>query len=208
MSSRPSRQRQYLPAVPSPLNPASPPQTPSRQQRRCGRSRASFKKSNGPISPSQRLMRQKAEAAWKSLASKQRTIEVRSATMKTVTRSAKPEIIQIESRRAKFAVADATVKKPSLYIKSYTQQALLVDAFDGGNMGLGIMMEMDVEKQLMASYSDCDTMKASWPPIVLPTFDHHIRGPTIMTQQRILMTLGILCFMGVMSSFFSHDKRF
>lgn len=207
MSSRPPRESQYLPAVPSPLNPTYPPQTPSRQQRRCSRSRAAFKKSNGPISPSQRLMRQKAEAAWKSLASKRTMVEVRSATMKTVTRSVKPEIIQIETRRVKSAPADVAVTKALPRISGYTQQTLLVDAFDGGNMGLGIMMETDLEKQLMAAYSDFDTMKASWPVHVLPTFDHHIRGPTIMTQQRILMTLGILCFMGVMSSFFSHEER-
>ncbi|ETS83335.1 hypothetical protein PFICI_05211 [Pestalotiopsis fici W106-1] len=202
MSSRP-REGQYRPTVPSPLNPTSP-QTLSRQPKRYSRSRTSFKKGNGPVSPSQKLMRQKAEAAWKSLASR-RTVEVHSATMEIVTRSAKPKIVQIEPRQS-VGPASAAIKKTPSQAYGYGQQPLFVDAFDGGNMGLGIMVETDIEKQSMVAYSDFGALKASRPSNVLPSFEYRLRGPTIMTQQRILLTLSMICIMGILSSFFSHKE--
>ncbi|KAI4603640.1 hypothetical protein KJ359_003456 [Pestalotiopsis sp. 9143b] len=207
MSSRPPRDGQYQPAVSSPLNPTCP-QDPSRQQRRCGRSRASFRKPSGPVSPSQRLMRQQAEAAWRSLASKRPAQVVQSATVETVTRSAaRPAVVQIERRQSIAGPEEAAVKKEAEPPAEHRgRPTLFIDTTDRQQMVLGILVEDDLEKQQLGPCSDFGTIKRSWLHHVLPAaLEHRIRGATIMTQQRMLLTVSILCVMAILSAFFSHQ---
>ncbi|KAH8884796.1 hypothetical protein GQ53DRAFT_770612 [Thozetella sp. PMI_491] len=56
----------YSPAVSSPLNPESCYEIPRKNARRCKAIRLSGRKIPNPISPTQKLLRQKAEAAWRS----------------------------------------------------------------------------------------------------------------------------------------------
>ncbi|KAI0008594.1 hypothetical protein F4779DRAFT_429892 [Xylariaceae sp. FL0662B] len=55
----------YSPSIPSPLNPFNPETLPGRHRRGCDSRFA--RKSSGPLSPTQKLMRQKAAAAWRSM---------------------------------------------------------------------------------------------------------------------------------------------
>lgn len=206
MSSRP-RDKQYLPAVSSPLNPTCP-QDPNRQQRRCSRSLASFRKPSGPVSPSQRLMRQQAEAAWRSLASKRPAQVVQSATVETVTRAAaRPAVVQIERRQSIAGPEEAAVKKQAEPPAEHRgRPTLYIDTTGRQHIGLGILVEDDLEKQQLGPCSDFGTIKRSRLHHVLPAaLEHRIRGPTIMTQQRILLTVAILCAMAILSAFFSHQ---
>ncbi|KAI1640268.1 hypothetical protein F4809DRAFT_476723 [Biscogniauxia mediterranea] len=60
------REVSYTPSVPSPLNPSSPDMPSSRRSRRGSNIRVA-RKMGGQLSPTQRLMRQKAAAAWRSM---------------------------------------------------------------------------------------------------------------------------------------------
>ncbi|KAI0600958.1 hypothetical protein F4775DRAFT_516278 [Biscogniauxia sp. FL1348] len=60
------REVSYTPSVPSPLNPSSPDTPSSRRPRRGSHIRVA-RKMGGQLSPTQRLMRQKAAAAWRSM---------------------------------------------------------------------------------------------------------------------------------------------
>lgn len=58
-------ERSYAPTVPSPLNPTSCRESPRRSPRQ-GKTTTRSQKSPVPLSPTQRLLRQKAAAAWRS----------------------------------------------------------------------------------------------------------------------------------------------
>ncbi|RYP53908.1 hypothetical protein DL768_001220 [Monosporascus sp. mg162] len=73
--SSPKTRRAYTPSVPSPLNPNPESKSPSRHDG-CGSNRGELialaaRKPSGPTSPTQRLMRQKAAVAWRSMALQQ-----------------------------------------------------------------------------------------------------------------------------------------
>ncbi|RYP55843.1 hypothetical protein DL771_012310 [Monosporascus sp. 5C6A] len=73
--SSPKTRRAYTPSVPSPLNPNPESKSPSRRAG-WGSNRSELialaaRKPSGPTSPTQRLMRQKAAAAWRSMALQQ-----------------------------------------------------------------------------------------------------------------------------------------
>ncbi|RYP11586.1 hypothetical protein DL765_007686 [Monosporascus sp. GIB2] len=73
--SSPKTRGAYTPSVPSPLNPNPESESPSREGG-CSTSRSMLvalaaRKPSGPTSPTQRLMRQKAAMAWRSMAIQQ-----------------------------------------------------------------------------------------------------------------------------------------
>ncbi|KAI5921657.1 hypothetical protein F4810DRAFT_326610 [Camillea tinctor] len=61
------REVSYTPSVPSPLNPSSPDTPSSTRRPRRGSYIRVARKMGGQLSPTQRLMRQKAAAAWRSM---------------------------------------------------------------------------------------------------------------------------------------------
>ncbi|KAH6659580.1 hypothetical protein BKA67DRAFT_529723 [Truncatella angustata] len=202
------RDGRYAPPIPSPLNPTGGLPISTHQYKRNNHSRVGARKPSGLVSPTQRLMRQKAAEAWRSLSSNN---TVHSATSATVIRGLKPEMVDI-SRRQSFVVADRSSwreEEEKLGVDGRAEQPIFFDAFDGGNMGLGIVT-MDIEKQpLLRHYDSAPRSKAAAAAAaqnVLPLYEHRPRGPTSLTRRRLILVVGIVCVIMLVSTFWPNKR--
>ncbi|KAI1415747.1 hypothetical protein F5Y13DRAFT_135851 [Hypoxylon sp. FL1857] len=155
----------HIPRTPSPLNPLSaeaPPQRPKRN----GHCRAAKHEQ----SPTQRLMRQKAAVAWKSISSENPAIRNHAQTIQDEIR-AKPST-QIED------------PYPALADMEYHRKAMTASQCHEGDLGV---RQADMEKQAF--------VEGGYQGAMLLEMGHvsHI------TTRRLITTLGILCILGVLS---------
>ncbi|KAK6075954.1 hypothetical protein SCUP234_07454 [Seiridium cupressi] len=199
MMGSPAREGHYTPVVPSPLNPTNP-QRPTGPQRRGSYSRTASRKPGAPVSPTQRLMRQKAAAAWRSLAFKS---EIPSITSAQIVKAAKPEVVEI-ARRQSFASEETHFQDQNVGMGDLGEQLVFVDAFDGGNMGLGII-SVGSEKQPLIGNHGYNTVVVTGAYDALPTHEQRPRRPRILTRQRLSLAVGILCIVGVLSASLSRQ---
>ncbi|KAI0132740.1 hypothetical protein BJ170DRAFT_680620 [Xylariales sp. AK1849] len=173
----------YTPAIPSPLNPTSPPTPPPRRQSR-GSPIRSARRTSGPVSPTQRLMRQKAAAAWQSLALENAVMSSASACE--------------GGRRQSFAIEVEPAEKSDIVFEECSQ-GHLVEGLGFGGMGLDLVA-LDIEKQALINRDDFGAEASS----LLPEHEYRQRGPRTAKRGRAWAALGILCIAGVMSVFCSY----
>ncbi|KAI1856233.1 hypothetical protein JX265_011745 [Neoarthrinium moseri] len=165
-------------------------------------------------------MRQKAAAAWKSIASEsggadaKHALEVEAILMAADRR--RKSVVKLNHDREQpsrphqeeHRHQDGGIEEGDISSERRQQQhavPLFFDAFDGmGSTGLGIVMA-DMEKRALASGRDFGVVVDDPAKIsVLPSYAHRPRQPKVITRGRVLVAIGMLCAMGVISTLWSH----
>lgn len=193
----------HVPAIPSPLNPTIP-KTPVRQQTRGSYARTGTRKTSGSISLTQRLMRQKAAEAWKSLSARDVVSNVSAATVIT---GLKPNTA-VGSWQSNYPVKKEDPQVIEIDIGDCREEPMSVNAFDGGGMGLWIV-GMNLEKQTLIRYHDKDPLDGNGAlDDAFPSHERRPRSPRLLTIQRILSAIGVLCLAGIMSAIWLRKAAF
>ncbi|ORY63238.1 uncharacterized protein BCR38DRAFT_485994 [Pseudomassariella vexata] len=182
-------QEAYTPAIPSPLNPFSLETPAPRRHGRCASSRPrAVRKPGGPISPTQRLMRQKAAAAY---------VTQRNAVLDGPYPPFPASLSPPLGNQPDIASREGNIEEADIVDDGQhgCSRLGIVDE-NCHEMGLGIVM-MDMEKQaLVGSCEEFGTV---------PIYDseHAYRPPRrsrILTKERVLVAAGILCVVGLLSA--------
>ncbi|KAL7629047.1 hypothetical protein AAE478_000565 [Parahypoxylon ruwenzoriense] len=102
------RDEAYMPPIPSPLNPLSPETTP-RRFRRGDQYRVARKRTSTEQSPTQILMRQKAAAAWRSMASREASSRNQN---QSIQKEADTRPITVEQEKRRYPIRTPAEHEP------------------------------------------------------------------------------------------------
>ncbi|KAI0834066.1 hypothetical protein F5Y06DRAFT_177723 [Hypoxylon sp. FL0890] len=159
------RDQGYIPRIPSPLNPLSTETQPKRH-RRNDHSRATKHEQ----SPTQRLMRQKAAAAWKSISSDDGAITNHSSRLRNEV-----------GAKLSTQMEDSY---PALTDTAYHAKAVLANQCHEADSDV---RQGDMEKQALVEGDSREDR------LFETGYFSHI------TTRRLIITLGLLCIVGILS---------
>ncbi|KAH8681487.1 hypothetical protein BX600DRAFT_23756 [Xylariales sp. PMI_506] len=220
---RAPRRAPYAPAVSSPLNPTAstnPPQRSSRRRSGGSDSAPSRRQTGGTISPTQRLMRKKAAAAWQSLVVRNAIMVSTKVTMTaalardedrcrdpaSTTASGAPDGTKTTKPRAECSKMTAPTAEAGMEAGILRSQPSLVDGL--GALGLGIMGAVDSEKPPLIGHW-ASTSAALSRMSATAKYGHLNRpwGPRKATGMRLLMAIGLMFMVGWLTLFCSRQDN-
>ncbi|KAI1079186.1 hypothetical protein F5B20DRAFT_184122 [Whalleya microplaca] len=167
----------YTPNIPSPLNPSSPETLPRRYGRGCDARVA--RKTSGPLSPTQKLMRQKAAVAWKSMVVRNAVLDL-ARTREELDRHWGGQETDCGLRGE--AADDGFV---TLSVEPYQE-------VDLGVVGIDMEKQPLVETTELrdAGFSKLAGEPCRWNHQPLP----------MLTRRRLVVVVGIVCIVGIVAA--------
>ncbi|KAI1503096.1 hypothetical protein F5X99DRAFT_135253 [Biscogniauxia marginata] len=201
------REVSYTPSVPSPLNPSSLDTPSSRRPRRGSYIRVA-RKMGGQLSPTQRLMRQKAAAAWRSMTLRSVIAGYPSINHDINFGVSPPTLTPIPVP----APAPAPAPTPTLVSRQGpTNRDTSDSTMRDEDEQLGIptgeyhdidldAVEVDTEKQpLIACEEGRQTGSMAPPSSETAKYSSYkrTRRSKVLTRRRVLTAVGILCAVGI-----------